>query len=583
MASYNSLREFIPTPTTKGRLIQFIFLTIILIHFSCGSEPKEGTEIAESTCNDQGMVVTAHPLASKVGVSILRLGGNAFDAAIATQFALAVVYPRAGNIGGGGFMVYREADGKSGALNFRERSSINAYRDMYLDENGDVIKNASTLGHLSVAVPGVVDGMIKIHERYGSMEWKDLIQPSINLALNGFSLTKAEADKLNDHQVIFSLMNGADMPFLRANGKWNEGDSIRLTGLSETLIRIKHLGRDGFYQGETARLMLDEIKSGQGIIEQRDLDNYSAEWMESLDGSYKGHKVISMPLPSSGGITVQQLLIGVEEYDIARMGHNSASAIHIMTELERRAYADRASHLGDADFHDVPLAMLLDKNYLRERNASINLTRKTDSDEIKKGKVEMIESHETTHFSIIDKEGNAIALTTTLNGNYGSKVMVDGAQFFLNNEMDDFSVKPGVPNMYGLLGNEANSIAPEKRMLSSMSPTILEKDGRPFMILGTPGGSTIITSVFQNILNVIDHGMTLEESVNAGRVHHQWLPDRILFENGRLDYDVIEKLESLGHKMEGRPSIGRVDAILIENDCYIGVADSRGDDKAEGF
>lgn len=556
---------------------------IILFQSSCKESSQKTLEVPESTCLTGGMVVSAHPLASQVGSDILEQGGNAFDAAIATQLTLAVVYPRAGNLGGGGFMVYHTAEGASGALDFRERAPLRAERDMYLDPNGDVIPKASTLGHLSVAVPGVVDGLVKNHERFGRLPWATLLQPAIDLAENGFTLTDAEAAKLNDYQVLFSVMNDSDMPFLDPDGNWNEGDSIFLPGLAETLRLIRDQGRAGFYQGRTAELLLAEIQSGNGIISQADLDLYSSNWMESLNGDYRGHEIICMPPPSSGGVALLQLLKGMEEYDLNSLGHNSAASIHLMTELERRVYADRASHLGDPDFHDVPISMLLDSKYISSRNSSIDLTKKTDSESIKKGDVELIESMETTHLSIIDGDGNAVALTTTLNGNYGSKVMVDEAQFFLNNEMDDFSVKPGTPNMYGLIGAEANSIAPSKRMLSSMSPTIVLKNDQPYLILGTPGGSTIITTVFQNILNVIDHGMSIEQSVNETRVHHQWLPDKVFYENGGLEYEVIQELEDLGHELAPKPLIGRVDAILIEEGCFQGIGDPRGDDSAIGF
>lgn len=570
-----------------GQLISKLNYSLIILTVlfsSCRSGPTEVDEKKTARCYSQGMVVSAHPLASDVGLSILKKGGNAFDAAIAVKLTLAVVYPRAGNIAGGGFMVYRESTGETGALNFREKAPLAASRDMFLNEAGEVIEDASTLGHLSVGVPGVIDGLVNIHEKYGTLEWEELVQPAIDYARNGFELTKKEADKLNQYQVILSLMNPGDVSFLHPTGEWQAGDSIHLPLLASSLERIRDGKRAGFYEGETAELLLEEIENGGGIISQEDLDTYESVWTETISDEYRRYTVYSMPPPSSGGIALLQLLKGIEKYDVRSMGHNTAETIHLMTELERRVYADRATHLGDPDFWEVPYEMLLDPEYLESRNSSIDQALKTNSTDIKEGEVERIESVETTHFSIVDNEGNAVAISTTLNGNYGSKVIVDGAGFFLNNQMDDFSIKPGHPNMYGLLGAEANAIASGKRMLSSMTPTIVEKDGELFMVLGTPGGATIITSIFQNILNVIDHDMTLEESISSTRVHSQWLPDKILYEYGGLDFKTVELLEEKGHELVTRPSIGRVDAVLIDEDgCFIGVGDQRGDDTASGF
>ncbi|NNC82841.1 MAG: gamma-glutamyltransferase [Flavobacteriales bacterium] len=561
----------------------YIYGLSLLLLSACKSEAKKQGSSDMDTCLKSGMVVTAHPLATQVGLEVLQNGGNAFDAAVAVKFALAVVYPRAGNISGGGFMVFVDSETGPGALNFREKAPLQAERDMFLDADGEVIEDASTLGHLSIGVPGTVDGMVTLHREKGSLPWEDLMAPAIRLADEGFSLTEMEADKLNDHQVIFSLVNEQDMLWLHRGSPWQGGDTIKNPELKLTLERISQNGRDGFYKGRTAEMLLAEIRSGGGIITQEDLDAFSSTWMEPLVGSYRGHTVLSMPPPSSGGIALLQLLKGIESYNVDSMGHNTVSTLHLMTELERRVYADRATHLGDPDFWEVPDYLLLDPAYIQLRNSTIDMSRKTNSQDIKEGEVDHIESVETTHFSILDQEGNTVALTTTLNGNYGSKVMVEGAGFFLNNQMDDFSIKPGHPNMYGLVGAEANSIEPGKRMLSSMTPTIVMKDDEVFLILGTPGGATIITSVFQNILNVIDHGMSLEESIKSKRVHHQWLPDRVIYEYGGLDYEVIEGLQKLGHRLETRPSIGRVDAILVDEECLIGVGDPRGDDTAAGF
>jgi gamma-glutamyltranspeptidase/glutathione hydrolase len=564
----------------------YVILSICLTFSTgCKSKSQPSTLPNEPTCYKQAAVATAHPLATQVGLDILQKGGNAFDAAIAVQFALAVVYPRAGNIGGGGFMVYYTEEGQTGALDFREKAPLSAFKDMYLDDNGDVIEGASVLGHRSVAVPGVVDGMWRMHEKMGALSWAELINPAIKLASDGYTLTKAEAAKLNNYQESFLEVNTAEMPFVHQNAPWQTGDSIMLPDLSDCLIRIRDEGRAGFYKGRTAELLLAEIKQGEGYLIQEDLDSYTSRWMETVQGNYRGYEVHSMPPPSSGGIVLIQLLKGAESYDIAGMGSGSAQSIHLMAELERRAYADRATHLGDPEFWDVPVDMLLNDSYIKERNSTIDLRKTTDSQDIKEGDLDIvIESVETTHFSIVDAKGNAVSLTTTLNGNYGSKVMVDGAQFFLNNEMDDFSVKPGVPNMYGLVGGEANAIEAEKRMLSSMTPTIVLKDGKVFLILGTPGGSTIITSVFQVILNIIDHQMSIAESVASPRWHHQWLPDLISYEEVVTNQLLLQELEDMGHNLQPRNSIGRVDAIHFRDDnCIQSVGDNRGDDVGSGF
>ena len=553
---------------------------------SCG-EPDVGniSEIQPSsnTC-ENGMVSSAHPLASQIGVDIMKQGGNAFDAAVAVQFALAVVYPRAGNIAGGGFAVFRTGDGELGSLDFREKAPLKSHRDMYIDDTGEVIHGQSLFGGKSVGVPGTVDGMITLHEKYGLLSFSSVIQPAIDLAVNGFSFTEREANKLNQFQKEFYDANFHSMPFLKDKG-WQKGDSVKLLDLAKTLERIRDSGRNGFYTGKTAELITKEIERGGGILSMSDLRSYSSVWRKPIISNYKDYQIISMGPPSSGGIIVLQLLKGIEDFDLSGMKHNSTEYVHLLTELERRSYADRATHLGDPDFYDVPVDMLLDTTYIKKRNANISMAYKTNSREIKEGDVEVIESIETTHFSIVDKDRNAVALTTTLNGNYGSKVFVEGGGFFLNNQMDDFSIQPGYPNQFGLVGAEANSIEPEKRMLSSMSPTIVERDGELFMLLGTPGGSTIITSVFQTILNVVEFDMELQEAIDAKKVHHQWLPDKILYERNELDSVVINELMEMGHILEARNPIGKIDAILInENGNLVGGADTtRGDDVAIGY
>ena len=561
------------------------YLFLILITFSCTSGPEKQVNqlnVKQTVEAKNGMVATAHPLASEVGAQILRQGGNAFDAAVAVQFALAVVYPRAGNIAGGGFAVYRKANGETGSLDFREKAPLTATYDMYLDEDENVIPKLSSFGVLSIGVPGSVDGMIELHKKLGSLPFEKLIQPAIDLAENGFILTQNDAKKLNYYQKDFLNANDSTTYFFNG-GKWQVGDKIVLPELAHTLKLIRDNGRKGFYAGETAQEMLDEIHSSNGIISQADFDAYHSIWRKPIEGKYKDYKVISMPPPSSGGIALLQLLKGSEQFRFAEFGHNSTQSIHLMTELERRVYADRATYLGDSDFYDVPIDMLLDSAYLANRFSDIHLDSKTDSKDIKEGNVEIIESIETTHFSIVDKDQNAIGITTTLNGNFGSKVFVEKSGFFLNNEMDDFSVKPGIPNQFGLVGAEANAIAPEKRMLSSMTPTILEKDGKLFMVVGSPGGATIITAVYQTILNVVEYGMDMQQAVNASKTHHQWLPDRILYENNGLDSLVIKQLQKMGHKMEPRSAIGKMDAVLILPDGTMqGGADPRGDDTAVG-
>lgn len=575
----------ISSKPNNGVMKKLYYLFLILITVSCTTKQGDqtgGTNFKQAVEAKNGMVATAHPLASEVGAQILRQGGNAFDAAVGVQFALAVVYPRAGNIAGGGFAVYRKADGETGSLDFREKAPLAASYDMYLDEDQNVIPKLSSFGVLSVGVPGSVDGMIELHRKLGSLPFEKLIQPAIDLVENGFVLTENEAKKLNDYQNDFLRANDSSTYFFN-EGKWQTGEKIILPELAQTLKLIRDQGRSGFYAGETAQAMLEEISSNNGIITQADFDAYQSVWRKPIEGQYKEYKVISMPPPSSGGIALLQLLKGSEQFDFAEFGHNSLESIHVMTELERRVYADRATYLGDTDFYDIPVDMLLDSVYLENRFSDIHLDKKTDSKDIKEGNVEIIESIETTHFSIVDKDQNAISITTTLNGNFGSKVFVEKAGFFLNNEMDDFSAKPGIPNQFGLVGAEANAIAPEKRMLSSMTPTILEKDGKLFMVVGSPGGATIITVVYQTILNVVEYGMDMQQAANASKTHHQWLPDRILYEKNGLDSLVIKRLQEMGHKMEPRSAIGKIDAVLLLLDGTMqGGADPRGDDTAVG-
>lgn len=535
-------------------------------------------------------VVSARKEASDIGVEIMKKGGNAFDAMIATHLALAVAYPIAGNIGGGGFVVYRTHTGESGSLDFREKAPSNAYKDMYLDENGDVIEDMSTLGGAAVGVPGSISGIFEIHSKFGSLPITELFQPAIDLARNGFIVTKKQESALEEKLDDFIKINGENSLFSK---KYKEGDTIKIENLARTLERIAIEGPDGFYKGEIANSIVSEVNKSGGIISLEDLENYNSVWRDPIKFMYKDLEVISMPLPSSGGILLGQMLKAIEKYNIGEYGHNSVESIQLLVEAERRAYADRSYFMGDPDFNKLPVYELMDEEYVNNRMESFSWERATPSSEVSHGDIVINESDQTTHYSIIDKLGNSVSVTTTLNTNYGSKVFVEEGGFFLNNEMDDFSSKPGYPNTFGLIGSEANSIQPNKRMLSSMTPTIVVKDNKPSLIVGTPGGSTIITSVLQTILNVYEYGMNIQEAVNAPRFHHQWLPEVVIIEEGGYDEEKLSILNSKGYLMvplpinvntagmSARSSIGRVDAILIDEEGNVsGGADPRGDDHA---
>lgn len=532
--------------------------------------------IKEAKVKNKGVVVSAHPLASEAGTKILKMGGNAFDAAIATQYALAVVYPQAGNIGGGGFLVGVTKDGKQISLDYRETAPQKSSRDMYLDKNGKANTDLSQNGRLAVGVPGSVAGFYATLP-YCKLSMDKLIQPAIDLAEKGFSITEQEANLLNRFKETFQQYNKGKNAFVKEN-KWVAGDILVQKDLAETLKRIRKLGEKGFYEGETAKMLVNEMKNGNGIITLEDLKNYKTAVRKPLSFDYKGHQIVSMPLPSSGGILLAQMLTMSSFENIEKHQQNSTNAVQIMVEAERRAFADRAEYMGDPDFIKDPTAKLISIDYLKNRWKNYSSQKATPSAEVGKIIEQPKESTETTHISILDKEGNAVAITTTLNGLYGSKVIVSGAGFFLNNEMDDFSIKPGVPNMFGAVGGEANAIQPKKRMLSSMTPTIVLKNNKIFMVVGTPGGTTIPTSVYQSIVNVIDFKQNANISVNAPKFHHQWLPEVVAVEKNFPEITISE-LQKMGYKIERWEQLGRTEMILVsENGNISAVADGRGDD-----
>ena len=545
------------------------------------------------SCNDiyQPAVVSARKEATQIGLEIMKNGGNAYDAMIATHLALAVVHPTAGNIGGGGFFVYHDKDGSSGSLDFREMAPGNAYKDMYLDENGDVIPDMSTLGGAAVGVPGSISAIYEIHAKFGSLPIEDLFKPAIDLANNGFVVTQKQSNSLSGKLDDFIKVNGEESLYSK---RYYEGDTIKNIKFAETLSKISEFGPEIFYGGEIGEMIVNSVNRTGGIMTLNDLENYESVWRDPVKFKYKDLEIISMSLPSSGGILLGQMLKVIEDYDIKGFGHNSVETIQILVEAERRAYADRSHFMGDPDYMSLPVYELMDKNYVVDRMKNFSWDKATPSSEVDHGSIIVQESDETTHYSIIDKYGNSVSVTTTLNNSYGSKVFVEEGGFFLNNEMDDFSSKPGHPNFYGLIGSEANSIQPGKRMLSSMTPSIILKDNKPSLIVGTPGGSTIITSVLQTILNVYEFDMNVQEAVNAPRFHHQWLPDVVIFEEGIIDKEKDSILKSKSYfvislpievdtgGMSARSSIGAVDAILIDEKGEVSTgADFRGDDYGE--
>lgn len=567
--------------TQKKHLLFFVFLIII----SCNTSKKNPAytypySVQKKIIAANGAVVSAHPLASKVGNEILKMGGNAVDAVIATQLALAVVYPQAGNLGGGGFMVARLSNGEEVTLDYREMAPGKANRDMYIDASGNANTEKSQNGHLSGGVPGTVAGLFA-SMKYAKLPFKKLIQPAIDIAEKGFVITQREANSFNNLQDELKRYNTV-MPVFVKDVPWKEGDVLIQKDLANTLKRIKEKGAAGFYSGETAKLIIEEMKRGNGIISYDDLLNYHAKFREPHVFNYKGYKIIGMPMPSSGGLLVHQMMKMIEKREIDKMGFHSPQAIQLMVEAERRAYADRAGYMGDKDFYNVPVKELTSEKYLNERMKDYDPAKAGVSEVIKPGNV-FHESEETTHISVIDKEGNAVAVTTTLNNSYGSRTVVGGAGFFLNDEMDDFSIKPGVPNMYGAIGGEANAIVAGKRMLSSMTPTIVLKDNKPFLVAGTPGGTTIPTSVFQTLVNILEFDLSTEDAVFKPKFHHQWLPDKIDMEKN-FPQQTLDTLKQMGYTINERNGIGRTEVIKVLPDGkFEAVADNRGNDSAEGW
>ncbi|MDA9280282.1 gamma-glutamyltransferase [Flavobacteriaceae bacterium] len=555
-----------------------LLFAIIILNVCCKTEVPPSGLVTENA-----MVVSARQEASAIGSAILARGGNAFDAMVATELALAVAYPFAGNLGGGGFMVYRKANGDVGSIDYREKAPASAHRDLYLDEVGNVIPGMSTLGATAVGVPGTIAGITEVHAKMGSLPFEEILAPVIALAKKGVVVTEKQARSMASQREIIAKISGEQSLFAQ---NYVAGDTIKYTALANTLTAIAKAGRKAFYEGEMAEKIASFIQERGGFITTEDLANYEAVWRQPVIFNYKDLRIISMSPPSSGGVTMHQIFKMIEPYDIKNFGHNSPEAIQLFTEASRRAYADRNFFLGDPDYSPIPLDVILSNAYLKKRMTNFSFDKATLSSEVSHGDVQIIESEETTHYSIVDQDGNAVSVTTTLNGAFGSKLYSEELGFFFNNEMDDFSAKAGVPNMFGLIGAEANSIEPGKRMLSSMTPTIVEKEGKLWMVVGTPGGSTIITAVAQTILNAYEHGLSMQDAVNAPRFHHQWLPDTVVFEPEGFSKSTLATLKEKGYLINEERSriIGKVDAIRVLKSGQLEAgADPRGDDAAVGF
>ena len=555
-----------------------LLFAIIILNVCCKTEVPPSGLVTENA-----MVVSARQEASAIGSAILARGGNAFDAMVATELALAVAYPFAGNLGGGGFMVYRKANGDVGSIDYREKAPASAHRDLYLDEVGNVIPGMSTLGATAVGVPGTIAGITEVHAKMGSLPFEEILAPVIALAKKGVVVTEKQARSMASQREIIAKISGEQSLFAQ---NYVAEDTIKYTALANTLTAIAKAGRKAFYEGEMAEKIASFIQERGGFITTEDLANYEAVWRQPVIFNYKDLRIISMSPPSSGGVTMHQIFKMIEPYDIKSFGHNSPEAIQLFTEASRRAYADRNFFLGDPDYSPIPLDVILSNAYLKKRMTNFSFDKATLSSEVSHGDVQIIESEETTHYSIVDQDGNAVSVTTTLNGAFGSKLYSEELGFFFNNEMDDFSAKAGVPNMFGLIGAEANSIEPGKRMLSSMTPTIVEKEGKLWMVVGTPGGSTIITAVAQTILNAYEHGLSMQDAVNAPRFHHQWLPDTVVFEPEGFSKSTLATLKEKGYLINEERSriIGKVDAIRVLKSGQLEAgADPRGDDAAVGF
>jgi gamma-glutamyltranspeptidase/glutathione hydrolase len=548
---------------------------------------------SQSARGKNGMVASVSEIASRVGVEVLKRGGNAIDAAVAVGLALAVVWPSAGNLGGGGFMVIRLADGKTTAIDYREMGPAAARRNTYLDANGEYIKGSSTFGHMAAGVPGAVAGMAYALEKYGTLKWAEVSRPAYNLAKNGFPVWHQLERSLKGNQKELSLYPETKRIFLRNDKPYETGEIFREPELAATLARMMKFGPREFYQGRTARLIEASMRraaKAQGYhkpwMTVRDLKNYKAVEREPLKAKYRGHEIITMPPPSSGGVALIEMLNMLERYDLKAMGPGSSQALHVMVEAMRRAFADRAEFLGDPDFVKVPVAGLTSRAYADKLAESINLERASTSLEIKHGEPAGYESEQTTHYTVVDKDGNVVACTTTINDSFGNKITVEGAGFLLNNEMDDFAPKPGAPNAYGLIQGENNAVAARKRPLSSMTPSIVLKDGKLWFAVGSPGGPTIINTVLQVIINVIDHGMNIQQAIVWPRVHHQWMPDQITYEPYGLAPDVLKRLQAMGHKFVERPRfMGDAEGVMIEDgtNVRLGGSDPRLAERSVGY